>query len=103
MLLQVLVERSESAFVAHCLDFDIATSGKSVEDTISNIKDAISCYVVACNQLGIEGTDMLRPAPQEYWDTARKAWVDPNTEISMIRLDINDIIPGSKEEACVAV
>ena len=32
-------------FVAHCLNFGIASQGKSVEEAMGNIKDAIKLYL----------------------------------------------------------
>ena len=42
------IVNKKKVFVAHCLNLGIVSQGKSYEDAIENIKDAINLYLEEC-------------------------------------------------------
>jgi len=42
------IVRKNKIFVVHCLDFEVTSQGKSVEEAIANIKEAVSLYLEEC-------------------------------------------------------
>ncbi len=40
-----LVEKEDDWFVATCPELDVASQGKSVEEALSNLREAVSLYV----------------------------------------------------------
>ena len=48
-------------FVAHCLNLDIASQGKTVEEAMENIKDAIKLYLEENPEEVPETKDLLPP------------------------------------------
>jgi len=40
----VVVQKEEDWYVARCIDNGIASQGKTIEDSISNLKEAIELY-----------------------------------------------------------
>ncbi len=40
-----IVWREENLYVAWCPDFDIASQGKSIEESLDNLKEAIELYL----------------------------------------------------------
>ena len=64
--LTVLVYTKDSQPVAHCLEMDFVTTGRSRERVVADLFDTIRDQVqaaVAKNAL----RQLLRPAPQQYW------------------------------------
>ena len=52
--------RKKKTFVAHCLNLGIASQGKTVEEAMENIKDAIKLYLEE-NPEKIPNTENLLP------------------------------------------
>lgn len=40
----VVIQKEESLYVAKCLDNNVASQGKTVEESIKNLKEAIELY-----------------------------------------------------------
>lgn len=40
----VIVQKEEDWFVAKCLDNNIASQGKTIEDALNNLKEALELY-----------------------------------------------------------
>ncbi|MBI2541252.1 type II toxin-antitoxin system HicB family antitoxin [Candidatus Woesearchaeota archaeon] len=51
----------KKVFVAHCLNFGIASQGNTVEDAMANIKDAIKLYLEENPEEAPETEDLLPP------------------------------------------
>lgn len=103
MILQVAVEPEEDRFVAHCLEFDVASSGKSFQEAIENILDAIRTYLEACSLMGVDPRDIVRPAPREDLEEFQRRFFQPETMVSMVRLPFADLLPGRQEEAVALI
>lgn len=41
----VIIEKEENWYVAKCIDNDIASQGKTVEEALNNLKEAIELYL----------------------------------------------------------
>ena len=52
----------EPVYVAHCTRLGIASQGNTVEETIKNIKEAISLYLEECPEL-LDGRDVSEEPP----------------------------------------
>ena len=64
--LDVLIEKQEDAFTAHCLQFDIVTEGNTTAEAEEMIVDAIFEYITFA--LEHNSTQFLfNPAPAENW------------------------------------
>ena len=55
--LSAVVWREESIYVALCPEFDVASQGKSVEEALSNLKEALELY--------LEDEDVEKPSKVE--------------------------------------
>lgn len=55
--LSAVVWREESMYVALCPEFDVASQGKSVEEALSNLKEALELY--------LEDEDVEKPSKFE--------------------------------------
>ncbi|MEW6608694.1 MAG: type II toxin-antitoxin system HicB family antitoxin [bacterium] len=57
--IKVYIEKGEKYWVAQCIEIDVVTQGKTVEETIKNLKEAVSLH--------LEGEDLseynLSPNP----------------------------------------
>jgi hypothetical protein len=66
--LDILILQDEDGFFnAICLQMDLVTCGRDLEQVKDDILELIRVQVVDCLQEG-RPQDVLRPAPQEYWD-----------------------------------
>jgi predicted RNase H-like HicB family nuclease len=47
--LSAVVRREDGVYVALCPEFDVASQGKSVEEALANLKEALELYLEAEN------------------------------------------------------
>jgi predicted RNase H-like HicB family nuclease len=55
--LSAVVRREDGLYVALCPEFDVASQGKSVEEALSNLKEALELY--------LEDEDVEKPSETE--------------------------------------
>ena len=55
--LSAVVRREDGLYVALCPEFDVASQGKSVEEALSNLKEALELY--------LEDEDVEKPSKTE--------------------------------------
>ncbi len=65
--LNYLVTKKEEYSVAHCLDFDLVTTAKEIEEAIRRLDIVVRCRLQIFSQAGQD-----RKAPDEYWEMFRK-------------------------------
>jgi predicted RNase H-like HicB family nuclease len=53
--------RKKKVFVAHCLNLGIASQGRTYEEAIKNIEDAISLYLEECPEKMPKRQEKLLP------------------------------------------
>ena len=44
-IIQVVIYRGEKYYVGECIDFPVVTQGKSIDETIKNLREAISLHL----------------------------------------------------------
>lgn len=49
----VIIEQEENWYVAKCIDNNVASQGKTIEEALSNLKEAIELY--------LENEDLVMP------------------------------------------
>lgn len=85
----VIDDKDKKVFLAHCLDMDIVTQGKTASDSIVELKELVVTQIEYCLE-----NDMLdslfRPAPKEYWDTYYRS--QANRVINQLSLHNKHII-----------
>jgi predicted RNase H-like HicB family nuclease len=63
----IIEDKDKNIFLAHCLDMDIVSQGKTPKEALSELKELIQLQIEYCLE-----NDMLdnlfRPASKEYWD-----------------------------------
>jgi len=64
--LDVLIEKEEGRYTAHCLQFDLVTEGNTIKEAEEMIIDAIFEYVTFANENNLIH-EMFRPAPKDEW------------------------------------
>ena len=47
-----IITKEEKMFFSHCLELDVASQGKTVEEANSNLKDAVVLYLNTIEELG---------------------------------------------------
>ncbi|MBU1262211.1 MAG: hypothetical protein KKG06_04350 [Bacteroidetes bacterium] len=65
--LDVLIEKENNHYTAHCLQFDLVADGKTKESAKKNIMDVIVEYICFAYRNNWEKF-VFKPAPQEYWE-----------------------------------
>ena len=64
--LDVLIEKQEDVFIAHCLQFDVITEGNTIDEAEEMIADAIFEYVTFALENNLTNF-LFKPAPPESW------------------------------------
>ena len=67
MLLHGLIEKEDNLYSALCLELDVASQGKSIQEAKRNLKEAVGLYLETVYEEGDEKEFIPRPAPVEEW------------------------------------
>ncbi len=62
-----MIEREGELFSALCLELNVASQGRTVEEAEKNIKEAIELFLEDVYAAGDEKEFIPRPAPVEEW------------------------------------
>jgi predicted RNase H-like HicB family nuclease len=65
--LHVLIEKEGELFSALCLELNVASQGKTLEEAKRNIREAVELYIEDVIEAGDEEDFFPRPAPAEEW------------------------------------
>ena len=65
--IHALIERDEEVYSALCLELDVASQGKTIDEAKVNLQEAIELYLEEVYEAGLEKEFIPRPAPMEYW------------------------------------
>jgi len=69
--LDVVVYKEDDLFVAHCLQLDLVTTAKTIEQACCDIEDVIKTHITyAIENDNLE--NLLKPAPPEIWNLLLK-------------------------------
>src|SRR3990170_4959529 len=63
----IIEDKGKKVFLAHCLDMDIVSQGKTQKEAISELIGLIKTQMEYCLENDMLDT-LFRPAPKEYWD-----------------------------------
>ena len=101
--LDVLIEKQEDVFTAHCLQFDIQTEGNTVAEAEEMIVDAIFEYVTFALEKNLTQF-LFKPAPPEDWQkllysvSDRLLKLDEQDELPLIaQISFNEVECNAKE------
>jgi predicted RNase H-like HicB family nuclease len=67
LVLHGLIEKEGNLYSALCLELDVASQGRSVEEAKRNLKEAVELYLETIYEKGDEREFIPRPAPVEEW------------------------------------
>ena len=67
LVLHGLIEKEKDRFVALCLELDVASEGNTIEEAESNLKEAVSGYLISVFENGLQDELFPRLAPREDW------------------------------------
>lgn len=59
----IIIEKEDNWYVSHCLELGIASQGKTVEEAIANIKEAVELYLEHAEPEELEKLKTKREAP----------------------------------------
>jgi len=67
LLLHNLIEKEEDLYSAICLELNVASQGKTIEEAKKNLQEAVELYLEDVIESGDEQDFIPRPAPMEEW------------------------------------
>jgi len=71
--LRVVIFQEGDWLCAQCLDYDIATQAKSLEDLRYDLERLMVGHIAISLKHGIKPFRHLQPAPEKYWDMFRRS------------------------------
>ncbi len=74
--LHVLIEKEGRLYSALCLELDVASQGRTIDEAQKNIVEAVELYLQSVYADGDKKEFIPRPAPIEEWLKYLKAWED---------------------------
>ncbi len=70
--LSILMLKEDNAWVAQCLEFDIAGQGESIKDAMVDFMHTFVLELALSDETGSQGLEDIPPAPKYYWRLYRK-------------------------------
>ena len=67
-----MVQKENGKYVSSCLELDISSQGKTIEEAVSNLKETVELY--------IEKEDIALPVKRPFLTTFKVAWKNPGAE-----------------------
>jgi predicted RNase H-like HicB family nuclease len=67
LILHNLIEKEGDLYSAVCLELNVASQGKTEEEAIESLKEAVDLYLETVFELGEEDKFIPRPADSECW------------------------------------
>ena len=67
LLLHGLIERENGLYSALCLELDVASQGKTIEEAKRNLQEAVEMYLADVIESKEEEGFIPRPAPRAEW------------------------------------
>ena len=71
--LSAVVFQEADRWVAQCLEYDIATQAKTLQDLYYELERTLVGQIVASVEVGIAPFEKIPPAPQRFWEMFGKA------------------------------
>lgn len=71
--ISVLIERVEDWWVAQCIEHDLATQARSLDELHHEVESMLVAHIRSCEELGIEPFKRLPPAPPEVREKFERA------------------------------
>lgn len=65
--LHSIIEKEKSLYSALCLELDVASQGRTIEEAKKNLKEAVAVYLEDVLQSGEAESFIPRPAPRAEW------------------------------------
>ena len=67
LILHGLIEKEKRLYSALCLELDVASQGKTIQEAKKNLQEAVELYLGEVAASGEEKDFIPRPAPKEEW------------------------------------
>jgi predicted RNase H-like HicB family nuclease len=67
VVLHNLIEKEGNLYAAICLELNVASQGKTAEEAIENLKEAVELFLETVYEDGEEDQFIPRPASEEDW------------------------------------
>ena len=76
--LHYLFTKSDGKYVAHCLDLDLASSGKTIQEAKERLNACVELQIVSCYQ-DKNYSQLAFQSPDSYWEEFDKAEKMPDS------------------------
>jgi predicted RNase H-like HicB family nuclease len=67
LLLHTVIEKEGDLYSAICLELNVASQGKTIDEAKANLREAVELYLEDVYETGDEKEFIPRPAPVEEW------------------------------------
>lgn len=71
--LRVVVFQEGDWLCARCLEYDLGTQARNLEDLLADLQRMILGHIAICAENGLTPFSKLRRAPKKYWDMFRRS------------------------------
>jgi hypothetical protein len=88
IMIRALLYRSKSSpwWIAQCLEYDLATAAKRLEDLPAELERFLTGQIAASLELGIEPFAGLPPAPKRFWQRYEDARHSSGSAVELIKV-----------------
>ena len=67
LLFHALIEKENGSYSALCLEIDVASQGKTIQQAKKNLREAVELYLEDVIEVNEEKDFIPRPAPRAEW------------------------------------
>lgn len=71
--LRVVVFQEGDWLCARCLEYDLGTQARNLEDVLVDLQRIFLGHIAICAENELKPFSMLRRAPKKYWDMFRRS------------------------------
>lgn len=69
-----VINKEDKWYVAHCVELDVVSQGKTIEDAQANLKEAVELYLESFETEDYAGSIKLSADPVKYQRSLRNEW-----------------------------
>ena len=70
----ILIKKGKKHYFALCLEFDVASQGKTIQEARKNLQEAVEVFIDEVKRSGDQKIFFKRRAPYKYWQEYYKAY-----------------------------
>jgi len=87
--IRALLFQSGQWWIAQCLEYDLATAAKRLEDLPAELERFLTVQIAGSLEIGVEPFEGIPPAPRRFWRRHEEAQQNPRSALEERQIMVN--------------